>query len=88
MIINAILNIGFMLISSIIDLLPASEGFPSEVHTAMAGLGGYTSMWNPILPMSTILQCITIVIAVDLAIFGYKTVKSIVTHIPYIGGQK
>jgi len=87
MILTGIINFVYFAISSIINLLPISTGFPADAHTAMAGLGGYMGVWGPILPLTTLLTCITIVFGVEIAIFGFKTGKWIISHLPWIGGK-
>jgi len=87
MITNAILNLAYALIAGVINLLPASTGFPSDVHTAMSGLGGYMAIWTPLIPVATLLTTIALVFSVEMGIFGFKTVKWVVSHIPFIGGK-
>jgi len=87
MISDIFFNISFSVIDWLLSLFPASSGFPSDVHTAAAGLGGYVGIWTPILPMETLITCIGIVFGVEMAVFGFKTVKWIISHIPVIGGK-
>jgi len=87
MIISAIISVGYYLLSGIIGILPSSTGFPSEAHAAMSGLGGYLGIWSPILPLATLGTLLTLVFSVEIAIFGFKSVKWIVSHIPWIGGK-
>lgn len=87
MITNAILQLAYFVISGVINLLPTSTGFPSDVHTAMSGLGGYMAIWNPLVPVATMLTCLGIVFSVEIAVFGFKTVKWLISHIPFIGGK-
>jgi len=53
----------------------------------MAGLGGYLTMWSPILPISTLIACLTLVFGVEIGIFSFKGIKWIISHIPFIGGK-
>jgi len=87
MILNAILTLAYNSLSWIVNLLPASSGFPQEAHAAMTGLGGYLGVWSPILPISTLLTCVGLIFSVEIGIFGFKTVKWISSHIPFIGGR-
>jgi len=87
MILTAIINFAYFLVSGIISILPASSGFPTAAHTAMAGLGGYLAIWSPVLPITTLITCLGIVFSVEIAIFGFKTFKWILSHIPWIGGK-
>jgi len=87
MIPNAIIQIAYSVLSWLIGILPTSTGFPQQAHDAMAGLGGYLTMWSPILPIATLLTCLGIVFGVEIGIFSFKGIKWIISHIPFIGGK-
>jgi len=87
MIITAIIYLAYFLLSGIIGLFPASTGFPTEAHQAMAGLGAYLGIWSPILPIATLVTVVTLVFSVEIAIFTFKGVKWVISHIPQIGGK-
>jgi len=87
MITTAFIDFGYFLLNGIISLFPSSVGFPQAAHDAMAGLGGYVGIWTPILPMATLLTVITLVFSVEIGIFGFKTGKWVISHIPWIGGK-
>jgi len=87
MILSGIILIGAYLLTWVIGILPASTGFPDEAHAAMAGLGGYLGIWSPILPIATLGTLVTLVFSVEIAIFGFKGVKWVISHIPWIGGK-
>jgi len=87
MITDAIISLGFYILSWILAIFPSSTGLPTEVHTAAVGLGGYFGMFSGVLPMTTLQSTIAIVFAVEIAIFGFKTFKWIASHIPWIGGK-
>jgi len=86
MIPNAFINLAFTLINGIISALPDSTGFSSNVTTAATTLGGYFGIFAPIIPLATLASAVAIVFGVEIAIFGWKTIKSIVSHIPQFGG--
>lgn len=87
MITNAFIDFAYFLINGIINFIPHSEGFPQAFHDAMSGLGGYVDIWSPVVPMSVLLTCITLVFSVEIGVFGFKTVKWVISHIPWIGGK-
>jgi len=84
MITTAIINFAYYVISSIISLFPVSTGFPSEVHSALAGLGGYLGIVSPLLPVATLLTCITLVFSVEISVFGFHTFKWIIGHVSQV----
>ena len=71
----------------LINLFPNGTGFPTEVHTAFTTLGGYVGLIDVLIPVSVILFVLTLVFGVEIAIFGFKTLKWIISHIPFIGGK-
>jgi len=87
MITGALINFAFFLINGIVNFLPHSEGFPQAFHDAMSGLGGYVDIWTPVIPMDVLLICVTFCFTVEIAIFGFKTIKWVISHIPWIGGK-
>lgn len=87
MIFTGFVYIGAYILSAIIAILPTSTGFPSEVTDAFTTMAGYVQILDTILPISTLATVLGILIAVDLAIFGFKTLKWLVSHIPFVGGR-
>lgn len=87
MITTSIINLGYALVSSIISLFPDGAGFPDSVHTAAASLGQYFKLLDPLIPTATMITVLSIVFTVELAIFGFKTMKWLISHIPFIGGR-
>jgi len=87
MITTALVDFAYYGIASVINALPASAGLPAWIMTGAAGLGGYLSMANIIAPVPVMLAGLTIVFGTDIAIWTYKGVKSIISHIPFIGGR-
>lgn len=87
MITTAIINLAYFLINGLISFFPVGTGFPSAAHDAAIALGGYLGILSPLIPTSTLLTCLTLVLTVELAIFGFKTLKWVISHIPWIGGK-
>jgi len=87
MITAAFLSIAYSLLSWLINLLPAGGTFPAEVHSAAVGLGGYLGILSPIAPISTLSTVLLLIISVELTIFGFRTFRWVVSHIPFIGGK-
>jgi len=74
-------------LSFLIGLFPAGTGFPTAFHTAVQALNGYLYMLDPIVPIDTLLTCLTIIFGVELALFGFRTLKWLLSYIPFIGGS-
>jgi len=87
MIMSGLINVVTYLLGGIISLFPSSTGFPSQVSDAFAWLGNYVSILDPIVPIATLSTCIAIVVGVELSIFGFKTMRWIISHVPFIGGR-
>lgn len=71
----------------IINFLPSGSPFPEQVHSAFATLGSYLGLIDVFIPISTMLWCLLLVFGVQIAIFGFKTIKWIISFIPLIGGK-
>jgi len=87
MITTGIINLAYSILNWLINLLPASSGFPTEAHTAMTTLGGYLGIASPLVPIATLLSVLTLIFSIEIGIFGFKTIKWIMSHIPWIGGK-
>lgn len=87
MITNALINIAYALINGIVSRLPDSTGFPSQVQESAEYIGGFFGMFSPIAPIGTLSIAVGLVFSVEIAIFAWKTFKSITSHIPWIGGR-
>lgn len=86
MITTAFVQLGYILISGFVSILPNSSGFPTSVTTAATTFGGYFGMFSPLIPIGTLATAVSIAFAVEIAVFGWKTFKSVASHIPLIGG--
>jgi len=87
MILDLLLYFALIILDWITGLFPSSVGFGTDFHDAMALIGGYMDIFTPLIPVDTMVAMITIVMGVEIGIFGFKTVKWIVSHIPWIGGK-
>jgi len=87
MIADFFLRIAYWFAAGLIGMFPQSSGFPPEAHSAMQTLGGYFGMFSPIIPMGTLLTCLILAFSVEIGIYGFRTLKWIISHIPLIGGK-
>lgn len=87
MITTAIVNLAYYLVTLILGVFPAAAQFPAAVHTAAQTIGGYFHMLDPIVPTDTFVTVFSLAIAVEVAIFGFKSFKWIISHLPFIGGN-
>lgn len=85
--INFLAEILYSFLNFIINHLPSGGGFPTEVHEAFGTLGNYVGIIDVFVPLSIVIFCLTLLFSVEIAIFGFKTIKWIITHIPFIGGK-
>lgn len=81
------LKIPYFFLSWLTSLFPVSSGFPQEVHTAATALGGYLGILDPLVPIATLTTVVGIIFSVELGIFGFKTLKWLISHVPGIGGR-
>jgi len=77
----------YFFINGLISIFPSGSPFGADVHSAFATLGSYFGVMDSFVPISTLLNCLLLVFAVEIAIFGFKTLKWIISFIPMIGGK-
>jgi len=77
----------YYFLAFIIGLFPTGKGFSTEVHNAFITLGGYMHTLDAMIPFETLFICLGLVFTVEIALFGFKTVKWLISHIPFIGGR-
>lgn len=87
MITDAFISIPYAFLSLIIGLLPASEGFPPEVLASASYIGSQIGMFEPLMPIATLSACLGILFAAQLGIWSWKSIKWIISHIPWFGGR-
>lgn len=87
MIITAFLNILAFILQLIISVFPNGGGLPQEVHNGAILVGGYFGTFDSLLPIATLLSVLTILIGVELLIWGFRTFKWLISHLPMIGGR-
>lgn len=85
MITSFILNIPAQLLSAFIGFLPIGQGIPSSWIDAVYSLWGYVNAFSFIVPVGILISCVSIAIAVEIAILGFKLFNWVITKIPFIG---
>lgn len=87
MIVTAFISILSFFLGLIIEVFPTGNGFPDIVHTSATQIGGYVRILDPIFPVDTLYQIIVLLIVIELSILGFKSIKWLMSHIPFIGGR-
>lgn len=87
MITSFFITIAYYVLSLIISIFPSSTGFPSDVDTAVSSIGGYLGILDPLVPISTMLTILTLIITFELTVFAFKGMKWLFSHVPFIGGK-
>ena len=87
MITDAIINLAYSVISGLINVFPAGSGFPAEVHPASTAIGQYFTLLSPIIPVSTVATVTGFIFTIEIAIFSFKTLRWLMTYIPFVGGK-
>jgi len=82
-----IFTIAYNAIAWIISWFPVSSGYPQVVFDAVDTISGYMGLIDKIIPLETLAYCLAIIFSVELLIWGFKTVKWIISHIPFVGGR-
>lgn len=87
MIVSGFIYLGSFIAGLILQVFPNSSGIPQEGLNAIAIFSGYVGMFNPIIPIPTMLTIIGLVIAFEILIFGFETIRFILSYIPFINGK-
>lgn len=87
MITSFLLTFALYILETIVSIFPSSAGFPVEVNNAVAFVAGYVGILDPLVPLGTLATILTLVITFELSVFGFKGLKWLISHIPFVGGK-
>lgn len=87
MIVDALISLALNIISFIVNFFPSSAGFPAEVNEAINFIGSYVGIIDPLVPISTLLSVLSLILAFELIIFGYKGFKWAFAHLPFVSSR-
>lgn len=87
MITSLLLGLAYSALNLVISWLPTGTGFPQAAHDAAVTLGGYLGILSPIAPVETLLTLTGLILLIELSLFGFRTFRWVVSHVPYIGGR-
>jgi len=87
MISSAFIYLAYYVLALVVGFFPTSTGFSTDVTTAFSTFGGYVKILNTLLPISTMASVLVILMSVELIVFGFKSFKWIISHIPFVGGR-
>jgi hypothetical protein len=87
MITNALISLAVAVLNGILFIFPASLGFPQEVFDAVDYFSGFVGMLDPIVPISTLATVVGLIVTFELAVFSFKGLKWLFSHIPFVGGR-
>lgn len=82
-----LINAVYTFLHYIINLFPSGSGFNSDIHNAVISLADYLHILDPLVPIDILLQCLLIIFGAEILIFGFKTFKWVVSHVPFVGGK-
>lgn len=69
------------------QIFPISTGFSTEFTDAIAGLSPYLSLANNFFPVGVLFNCLTLVISLQVLIYGFQFARWALSHVPFIGGK-
>lgn len=84
---NFLLQQLYNFLNAIIGILPSGGTLPTEIHDAFTFLGGYVGLIDVFIPLTIMKWCLIFVFGIEIALFGFKSIKWIISHIPLIGGK-
>jgi hypothetical protein len=87
MIFSTLILISAYIANTILSFFPDSSGFPADVDNAILHIAGYVGILDPIVPLQTLATVLSLVIAFELSVFGFKALRWLFSHVPMIGGR-
>jgi len=69
------------------DIWGNTSLFSAEVHSAALTLGENFGLIDFIVPTTTLALAVGAVYSIDIAMWTWRTIRWIMTHIPFIGGR-
>lgn len=87
MIVSSFIVFVTYLLSLVVGLFPTSTGFSSGFSTAASQMSGYVGLINTLLPVDTLAIAISTLVTVQLSVFGFKSFKWLLSHLPIVGGR-
>jgi len=85
MIIDAFIFIVTNLLSVVLALFPTSTGLPTEFSNALTTLSGYVGILDPLVPIATLAQCLSIILLYEATLLSFKGTAWLYHKIPFIG---
>lgn len=87
MIPDIFLSVVYWIVAGIIGWFPLSSGFGPGTIQAASTIGGYGGIFAPLVNYAVLGGCVAVVFAVEMGVYGFRTLKWIISHIPFIGGK-
>lgn len=88
MIVEFFLLLPYRFLSFMIGIIPAGKSLPSDVVDAANAVGGTVGIFSPIIPMVHLGAALSILFAAQIGIWSWKTIKVVMTHVPWVGGHR
>lgn len=87
MITDFFLNSAYFVVHGLLSFFPSGSGFPAPVHTAVQYMASKIYILDPLVPWSTLATVVGLVFGIEIAIFGFRTFKWLLSFIPVFGGR-
>jgi len=87
MITSFLVSFAAYVLQTLVAIFPSSAGLPPDVTAALTQFGGYVGVLDPILPIATLATVFALVITFELSIFGFKALRWLISHVPFVGGR-
>jgi len=87
MITTAFINMSFIILNYIVQKLPQSTGFPTSVHDSVSFIGKQWGLFDPLVDRASLAIILALLFTFEVTVFGFYTVRWIMSHIPLFGGK-
>jgi len=82
MITEFILTIPYYILNALISIIPTGAGIPSEFVSAVHSIWGYMESFAFIVPISTLLWCLTITLTFEAGVFVFQAFNWLLKKLP------
>lgn len=87
MIVDAFIYLAGSIILLLVQIFPKESTLGLDFSGAFDYAGQYVTFLNGIAPLDTMMQCLTLIISIEITVLLFKAIKWMVSYIPIVGGK-
>jgi len=84
MITEFFLSIPYFILTALISIVPTGGGIPTEFVSAVHSIWGYVESFSFIVPVQTLLWCLTITLTFEAGVFVFQAFNWLLKKLPHM----